>query len=146
MTASAYRGPLARHIGNAPRLIEAIASHGKAGTATFDAARRSTPPRKRNATASRQGRLWRLLRVRITLLRSEGWSHRHHAAQGTVPQPVACEVRSSPRCFGANSISGVYIFKLVASVMSEMCSSISRLYSRRSSHFEPESWSRQGVG
>jgi hypothetical protein len=31
--------------------------------ATFDAARRSTPPRKRNATASRRGRPWRLLRV-----------------------------------------------------------------------------------
>jgi hypothetical protein len=30
-------------------------SHGKAGTATFDTARRSTPPRKHNATASRRG-------------------------------------------------------------------------------------------
>jgi len=44
-------------------------------------ARRSTPPRKRNATASRRGHLWRILRVGITLLRSVGWSHRHHAVE-----------------------------------------------------------------
>jgi hypothetical protein len=44
-------------------------------------ARRSTPPRKRNATASRRGHLWRLLRVGITLLRSVGWPHRHQAVE-----------------------------------------------------------------
>lgn len=84
------------------------------GTVTFDAARRSTPPRKRNATASRQGQLWRFLRVRITLLSDVG---RIDTTQPKV-RAASCGLRDAlqPSVLWATSIRGVYIFGSVASV------------------------------
>lgn len=56
-------GIVGRQTGNAPEPYLRPCVHWQAGTAPFDTARRSTPPRKRNATASRRGKPWRLLRM-----------------------------------------------------------------------------------
>ena len=119
MTASALSGIVGptHWQRTAPHFIETVrpmAWQARLRSTPLDAARLRANATQRQAVRVISGGL----RVHITLLCSEGWSHRHHAAQGTVPQPVACEVRSSPSVRWATSIRALYIFELVASVAS----------------------------
>jgi hypothetical protein len=83
-TLSGIVGPT--HWQRTGRLIEAVRPMARQARLRSSTARRSTPPRKRNATAGRRGKPWRLLRVQVRYAQING------PGADCVPRPLVSEL------------------------------------------------------